>query len=221
MPSIIPLIGLQPAPAQTTIQVPVTASTYSATNNIATITTGSAHGLTMTPTSPALPNYFVTFGGSTSGLSGTGVLVGNYFAILSIPSTTTFTIYSTITAATVSSMTVIPVFFPSFGLGPSDIGGQPDQTISGNVIPQPFPLLAGCTFNINTGANATVLYNTDRTLIALSGSTTLPIAGTPSTPPAMSTLVPVSSEAQVYGAYPYTVLVCSGSSGTTTLSVIR
>ena len=102
---------------QTTTQIPISAGasgTFSAANNIATITTTSAHGLTFSPSAGTLPNYFVQFGGTTSGLTGTGILVGNNFRILSIPSTTTFTIYTTVTAATVTSMTIIPVFFPTF-----------------------------------------------------------------------------------------------------------
>ena len=59
-------------------------ATFSATNNIATITFNAAHGLTMTPAANVPPNYFIKFGGSTSGLAGTGILVGNTFRILSI-----------------------------------------------------------------------------------------------------------------------------------------
>src|SRR5258708_4766484 len=70
-------------------------ATFAAANNIMTITFNAAHGLTLNPTAPAMPNYFITFGGSTSGLTGTGVLVGNIFRILTIPSTTAITIYGT------------------------------------------------------------------------------------------------------------------------------
>src|SRR5579862_9740710 len=67
---------------------------------VCTITTNAAHGLTLNPSAGVPPNYFVGFGGSTSALTGTGILVGNIFRILSIPSTTTFTIWSTVSTAT-------------------------------------------------------------------------------------------------------------------------
>lgn len=219
----IPLVGVQPAAEQTTAQFVIPAgagATFSAANNIGTITFNAAHGLTMTPTGAALPNYYISFGGSTSGISGTGILVGNYFRILSIPSTTAITIYTTITAATVTSLTGLPVFFPSFGVGSLNIGGQPTQTISSVVTPEPFPILAGCQFMGITGANCQILYNPDQTLIPLDGTTT-PAAGTPATAPTMRILVPVSTSFQVEGAYPWCALVANGSTATTRLSVLR
>lgn len=216
----VPLIGIQPAPEQTTAQFVIPAgagATFSATNNIATITTNAAHGLTMTPAGTALPNYFVTFGGSTSGLAGTGILVGNYFRILSIPSTTTFTIYTTITAATVTSLTTIPVFFPSFATGVNNIGGQPLM----GTTPEPFPTLAACMFNTVTGANCQVLYNPDRTLVALDPTTTTMLGGTPTTAPTMRVAVPASSQGQIEGAYPWVALVANGTTATTYISVLR
>lgn len=219
----IPLAGLQPAPEQTTTQfvIPTGSATFSATNNVATITFGATHGLTMTPAGVALPNYYISFGGSTSGLSGTGILVGNYFRILSIPSTTAITIYTTITAATVTSMTGIPVFFPSFGVGSLNIGGQPTQTISSVVTPEPFPILAGCQFMVTTGANCQVLYNPSGTMIPLDPTTTTQLGGTPSTAPTMRVALPVSSQGQMEGAYPWMALVANGSTATTYLSVLR
>src|ERR1700746_387233 len=64
---------------------------------VITFTTNAAHGLTLNPSAGVMPNYYVTFGASMTLLTGTGTLVGNVFRILSIPSTTTFTIWGTIT----------------------------------------------------------------------------------------------------------------------------
>jgi hypothetical protein len=78
-------------------------ATFVASNNIATITTNAAHGLTFNPSPGVLPNYFIQLGGSVSGTTGTGQLIGPVFRILSIPSTTTFTIYTTVTALTAAT----------------------------------------------------------------------------------------------------------------------
>lgn len=220
----LPLIGVQPATEQTIAQFTIPAgagATFSATNNIATITTNAAHGLTMTPSGQALPNYYVSFGGSTSGISGTGILVGNYFRILSIPSITTFTIYTTITAATVTSMTTFPVFFPSFQTAPGNVGGNPLM----GTTPEPFPLLAGCMFNIVTGANCQVLYfptpTTGYGLIPLDAVSTTQLGGTPTTAPTARIACAVSSVGQLEAAYPWMGVVANGSTATTYISVIR
>ena len=224
LPSI-PLIGIQPSTEQSTAQFVIAAgagATFSATNNIATITFNGVHGLTMTPAANVLPNYFIGFGGSTSGLSGTGILVGNVFRILSIPSTTAITIYTTITAATVTSLTGLPVFFPSFTVGSSaNIGGEPTQTISTVVTKEPFPTLAECDFMLTTGANCVLSYNPDQTLVALDQNITTQLGGTPAVAPVLRTLQAASSQGQWTGAYPWMVLIASGTTATTRLSVTR
>lgn len=225
MPSTpnIPLIGLQPSAEQSTAQfvIPTGAATFSASKNIATITFGAAHGLTMTPAAGVLPNYFISFGGSSSGMSGTGILVGNFFRILSIPSTTAITIYTTITAATVTLLTGIPVFFPSFTVNTMNVGGEPTQTIAGTVTPEPFPVLAGCEAMFTLGANCVVQYNPDQTLVALDATTTTMLGATPTTAPVMRTLLAASGVGQLELAYPWSCLSASGTAATSRLSVLR
>lgn len=222
---LIPLVGLQPAnPEYSTTQVPISlgaSGTFSAASTgVCTLTFTSAHGLTMTPAAGVLPNYYVSFGGSTSGLSGTGILVGNFFRLLAIPSTTTIQIYSTITAATVTSLTCIPVFFPSFATGPNDVGGQPTQSS----VNEPFPVLAGVMANIITGANCVVSFSpfsSTNPLIPLDGTSTTQLGGTPATAPTVRNVLAASSAGQLEMAYPWSFLQASGSSGTTYVDVIR
>ena len=228
---LIPLSGLQPTAEQTTTQFVIPAgggATFSNPNSgtlsaggLCTITTNAAHGLTMTPAGVALPNYFVTFGGSTSALTGTGILVGNYFRIMSIPSTTTFTIWTTISTGTVTSLTTIPVFFPSFAVGSLNIGGEPTQTIASVVTKEPFPILAACQAFFTLGANCNVLYNPDRTLIALDPITTTMLGGTPATAPVTRTALAASTGGQIEMAYPWCALVANGTTATSQLSVLR
>lgn len=223
--SLIPGVGLQPKTPELSITqftIPAGAgATFSVSNNIATFTTNAAHGLTMNVTGATPPNYFVMFGGSTSGLTGTGILVGNIFRILAIPSTTTFTFYTTITAATVTSTTVFPVFFPNFLAGPSKISNasQPTQTISSVVTPFPFPILGQSAYNITTGANCAVQYNPDATAVPLDQYTT-PAAGTPATAPTWRTKIAASSQGWSIGAYPWEMVIANGSTATTSISVI-
>lgn len=226
----IPLVGTSPAQELSCAQFVIPAgagATYSATNNIATITTNAAHGLTMNPAANVLPNYYVTFGGSTSAPSGTGILVGNIFRILTIPSTTTFTIYCTLTALTVTSLTTIPVFYPSFQVGTGNVGGQPTQGTP--AIAYPFPVLAACMVNLTLAANLVCSYFPNQT--AAAGTVPIPLDGvttvqyfnglTPTTAPVIKTLVPASSQAQVEIAYPWAMLAASGSTATSYVSIIR
>lgn len=224
----IGLTNVQPVQEQTTTQVPISAGasgTFAATNNIATITTTSAHGLTFNPAANVLPNYYVTFGGSTSGLSGTGILVGNFFRILTIPSTTTFTIYTTITAATITSLTIIPVFYPSFVVGPGNVGGQP--TLGTPAVAYPFPVLATATLNFLLGANCTVNWAPNETassgtpLIPLDGTSTIQLGGTPATAPTTRQIAAASTANQIDMVYPWMYIAASGSAGTTYITVIR
>lgn len=180
---------------------------------ICTFTSNAAHGLTLTPTAPAPPNYFVMFGGSTSGITGTGILVGNIFRILSIPSTTTFTFWSTISTATVTSTTVIPVFFPPFIAGPT-LGntGGPTQTILGTVTAEPYPSLGWSSFFIQGNSIAGVYFNPDNKAIGLDSYTT-PAAGTPATAPQWLECIGFGSTGAYYGgAYPFVSVQALGTS---------
>jgi hypothetical protein len=223
----IPLVGTSPFQELSCAQFVIPAgagATYSATNNIATITTNAAHGLTMNPAANVLPNYYVTFGGSTSAPSGTGILVGNIFRILTIPSATTFTIYCTLTALTVTSLTTIPVFYPSFAIGPGNVGGQP--TTLG--VAYPFPVLAACMVNLTLLANLVCLYAPNQTAAAgtlpipLDGVTTAQLGGTtPTTAPVLRTLMPASNQGQVEISYPWAMLQASGTTATSFITVVR
>jgi hypothetical protein len=225
----IPLVGVQPATEWTVTQFVIPAgagATFSATNNIATITTNAAHGLTMNPAAGVLPNYYVTFAGTTSGLSGTGILVGNIFRILSIPSTTTFTIYTTITAATITSMTTIPVFYPSFQLSAANVGGQPYMGAAATPTYYPFPALGGCMVNVTAAANLVAYYapntSTAGTLaIPLDGTTTTQLGGTPATAPTLRIVGAASTDYQIEMAYPWSMFQASGTTATSYISVLR
>jgi len=207
----IPVIGQQPQPELSTAQFVIPAgvgATFAVSNNIATITFNAAHGLTFSPSAGVLPNYFIQFGGSSSGMSGTGVLVGNIFRILTIPSTTAITIYTTITAATITSLTGIPVFFPDFATSPYPGTGNS-------------PSLAECDAYFNLGANCNLYYNPDRTFVALDANTTSQLGGTPATAPTWRKLVAASSQGEAAGAYPYLALKADGTTATSYVSVLQ
>ena len=173
--------GLDYVTEQSTTQFVIPAgagATFSASNNIATITFNAAHGLTFSPSSGTLPNYYIKFGGSTSGLTGTGVLVGNVFRILSIPSTTSITIYTTVTAATVTSLTGIPVFYPVFQ---SALLSSQANLPSGNTIP--YFGTAQCV-NLTLGANCVAQYNPSNNNPPLDATT----GATPAVAPTMRTM---------------------------------
>lgn len=190
-------------------------ATYAVSNNIATFTTNAAHGLTLTPTAPAPPNYFVTFGGSSSGITGTGVLIGNVFRILTIPSTTTFTFYCTITAATVTSTTVIPVFFPNFtAANGSSWAGGPTQTISSVVTPFPPPQLAGGVLYARNAANCAVRVNVDQTAVILDQTT----GNTPATAPTWRDQIAASANGFCWVAPPWGAIWANGTTATSTFS---
>jgi hypothetical protein len=198
-------------------------ATYSATNNIATITTNAAHGLTMTPSANVPPNYFVNFGGSTSGASGTGILVGNTFRILSIPTTTTFTIYCTLTALTVTSLTTIPVFFPWLIAQPlSGFTGGPTQTISTVVTPQPPPIVQAAEMMFTMGANCVIVYYPAMNNYLLDGYITPLLSGgtTPATAPTARTLFAASTAGQCWADPPNVAIQASGTTATSYFSII-
>lgn len=190
-------------------------ATFAAANNIGTITFNAAHGLTLTPAAGVPPNYFITFGGSTSGLTGTGILVGNIFRILSIPSTTAITIYTTITAATVTSLTGIPVFFPPLtasGGGPYG----PTQTIAAVVTPFPLPNLTANWVLASLAANCAVRYNPDQTAVILDSTT----GNTPAVAPTWRDLIAASTSDMAFLAPPWGAVWANGTTATSRVSVM-
>ena len=192
-------------------------ATFTAANNVGTITFNAAHGLTMVPAAGKLPNYFIGFGGSTAGLAGTGILVGNVFRILSIPSTTAITIYTTITAATVTSLTGLPVFLPPFIGGAATIGplGPPTQTIAAIVTGEPWPLVGSVSANFFLGANCDLFYYPDNTFIPLGPDTgnTLIVA------PTARKLLAASAAGQFTASAASIALIADGTTATSFLSV--
>ena len=198
-------------------------ATYSAANNIATFTTNAAHGLTFNPAAGTPPNYFVTFGGSTSAPTGTGVLVGNIFRILSIPTTTTFTFYCTLTALTVTAATVIPVFVAPFIASPGSTFGSNIVTQTASLTQYPGPQGPYGSFcNMLLGANCNVTYNPDNTAVILDGYTTPLLSGgtTPAVAPVYRNLVPASTSGQVWMFGPDTIVQANGTTATSRISVI-
>lgn len=188
---------------------------------VCTFTTNAAHGLTLTPTGAAPPNYFVTFGGTTSAITGTGVLINNVFRILSIPSTTTFTFWSTITTATVTSTTVIPVFYPNFLAGnTSGFAGGPTQTVSSVTTTYPPPQLEACTLLCKLAANLVLQYNPDQTALILDQIST-PATGTPGTAPNWRTLIAASASGFAFATEPGIGLFASGTTATSYISVVN
>ena len=191
---------------------------------VCTFTTNAAHGLTLNPSAGVPPNYFVTFGGSFSGNTGNGVLVGNIFRILTIPSTTTFTFWSTISTATVTSTTVIPVFFPPFiAASGSNFAGGPTQTISSVVTPFPLPQLEGAGIFCRLGANAAYRVNTDQTAVILDPQSTAALSGgnTPGTAPTWRDQLAASANGFVFGSPPWGAIWANGSTATSTISVVN
>jgi hypothetical protein len=188
--------------------------------NICTVTFNAPHGLTFTPSANVLPNYFIKFGGSTAGLTGTGVLVGNTFRILSIPTTSSITIYSTITAATVTSLTGIPVFYPVFQQ--ALLSGAATNTLASGTTGS-FATTGGYPYygsvqcsNLTLGANCVALYNSDNTAAPLDASTGV----TPSTAPAFRTMLAASTTGQLrFG--PYDQIAASGTTATSYISIVN
>jgi hypothetical protein len=203
--------GLDYVAEQSTTQFVIPAgvgATFSAANNIATITFNAAHGLTFSPSANVLPNYYIKFGGSTSGLTGTGVLVGNVFRILAIPSTTSIQIYTTITAATVTSLTGIPVFYPVFQTAAlSSVSNLP----AGTTIPY---LGTAQLVNYTFGANCNAYYNSDNTGAPLDATT----GNTPATAPTVRKMGAASNGGQLrFGPYDY--IAADGTTATSYISI--
>ncbi len=197
-----------------TTQVPIAsgAGSFAAANNIATITFAAAHGLTMTPAAGTLPNFFVQFTGFT-GMAGVGTLNGPIFRLLAIPSVTTIQIYTTVTAATFTAGTCIPVFIcpftqqisSAFLNGPSMLGVQVAPALVGSGI-----------VNASLGANCTVQYNPDNTSVIQD-----PYSGpTLAASPTYRNLVAASSQAQQWMMEAAIALFASGGAGTSRVSVV-
>ena len=211
----IPVQGLNFQSELTTTQVPVAvgAGTFAAANNIATLTFAAAHGLTLTPAAGTLANYFFQLAGATA-QTGVGTINGPIFRILSIPSTTTLTFYTTVTAATVTAATLTPVFIVPF-LG-QNVSGFVNGPLMGTTPVAPAWVGAG-QVNLSLGANCTVQYNPDDTSIIED-----PISGpTLGTAPTYRTLLAASTSGQLWMADVSIALFASGSAGTSRLSVIE
>jgi hypothetical protein len=201
-----------------TTQVPVAsgAGTFSATNNIATITFAGAHGLTFTPAAGTAPNFFVQFTGFAA-QTGVGTLNGPIFRILAIPSATTIQIYTTVTAATFTAGTAIPVFIPTGAAIVGSVFSAPQVTVAAGAITQG-PLQASAWVNMNLGANCVAQYNPDNTSIIQDSTTgnTLAVA------PTFRTMLAASTGGQLWidgaGA---SAIFASGSAGTSRFSVVE
>ena len=232
-----PGLDLQPQLTITQFVVPAGAgATFANSGNVCTFTTNAAHGLTLTPAAGVPANYYISFGGSTSALTGNGILVGNYFRILSIPSTTTFTFYSTVTAATVTSTTVIPVFLcPFTAQSTSLFAGGPSQTVASVTTVYPPANLESGYVHSQNGANCAVLMapyiatgagQFNNSFIMLDAFTTTACSGnnTPAVAPTVVTIGAASTNyngLMISGPFCNYVLAANGTTATTTLNVVN
>jgi hypothetical protein len=205
-------------------QVPIAvgAGTFAVSNNIATITFAAAHGLTFTPAAGIAPNFFCTFSGATA-QTGVGTLNGPIFRILAIPSATTIQIYTTITAATVTAATCIPVFIPTFfpTVGSVFAGGPlaAGVTVQG-------PLQATGNINYLMGPNCTVQYNPDNTSLIQDGAVLNAGSTTPGQTLATAPVYRISGAVSTGGQQwidggAGIAIFASGSAGTSHWSVIE
>jgi hypothetical protein len=221
----LPVAGFDFFAEQTITQFAIPAgggATFSAANSIATITFNAAHGLTLQPAANVPPNYFITFGGTISGVTGTGTLIGNIFRILSIPSATAITIYTTITAANITAVTGIPVFYPWLQSSQqSAFVGGPTQTIAGTVTPFAPAYVQGATVNYSLGANCAVRYNPDLKAVILDGASTPALGATPGTAPVWRDLVSVNNPSQDWLFAPTCAIWANGGSGTSFFSQLQ
>jgi hypothetical protein len=187
-------------------------ATFAASNNIATITTNAAHGLTFTPAANVLPNYFIQFATAATVTTGTGVLLNQIFRILSIPSSTTFTIYTTVTAATITGTTFNPVFMPVFQTNLiSNVSTNPP----GLNLPYPG---SSQLVNFTFGANCVAQYNPDNTYFPLDQSVNGGV--TPSVAPTFRTMGAASSGGQLrFG--PQDIIIANGTTATSRISICQ
>jgi hypothetical protein len=210
---------------QTTVQFAILASANAWTFSIPTagvpialITTTNPHGLTFTPAAGTLPNFFVTFQGNITAQTGVGTLIGNTFRILTIPSTTTFTIYTTVLTATAATTAgIVPVFIPQFQVGVGSVfaGGPQAGTPLAPAVGT-YSASANCCLTL--GANCVVNYYPDNTALLLDSTT----GSTPATAPVARTLLAASSQGQVwFDGAGSTQMVASGTTATSRVSVIE
>jgi len=201
----------------------VSAGLVSGTNTtgyVGTLTFASAHGLTFSPAANILPNYFIKFASATV-TGGTGILTGNVFRILSIPSTLTLTFYTTVSAATFSGASVIPVFYPV--LQQSLLSGAATGVVSG--ASNSFTVQGGYPYygsvqcaNITAGSNTTVYYNPDNAGVPLDAQTGI----TPSTAATVRSLLSAAGGGQFrLGPYDYVAQTGVAGSQTTFISIVQ
>ena len=208
-----------------------TGSTFTSLGaNLAVITCTAAHGYSQTPTAPEAPVLFVKLSGTTSGLSGTGILVGNVFRVvmfgtgsnsITVNGTTTslantdIVIYTTVTAATVTSMTVQPAYFPVFqaALLSASANYSPQQAAGVT-----WPLYGSAqAVNFTTGSNTIAYYNPDNTLVPLDQSS----GNTPTTAPTVRQFGAASSYGQLrFGPQDYFVQNAANATQTSYLSIV-
>jgi hypothetical protein len=203
-----------------TTQIAITnaanAFTWSVSSNIATVTTATPHGLTFAPSAGTMPNYFVTFASVTI-TGGGGTVNGLVFRILTIPSTTTFTIYTTgVTSATSSGASIIPIFVAPFLSQPvSGWAGGPVQGAAGTFPSSP-ALTNPAYCYVQQGANCATLLNVSGNGLLYDQST-----GTqPTSSPTTRTLAAASSNFAGWYDQGVVYLAASGSAGTTTATVV-
>lgn len=209
-------------------------ATFAVSGNVATFTSNAAHGLTLNPAAGVPANFYVMFGGSTSGLTGNGILVGNIFRILSIPSTTTFTFYTTVTAATVTSTTVIPIFFAPFTAQASSLFGGPTatQTVASVTTTYPPANLEGAYVYAQLGSNCKISHapniasgagQFNNSIIPLDAFTTAAMSGG-NTPAVAPTLVDIAAVSTNFGGFmsPSNFLLqVSAAANSSTISVVN
>jgi len=195
-----------------------TVSNTNVTGYIATLTFATAHALTFSPAANVMPNYFIKFAAATV-TGGTGVLSGNTFRILSIPSITTLTFYTTVSAATFSGASVIPVFYPVFQQ--ALLSGAATNTLASGTTGS-FATSGGYPYygsvqaaNLTLNANCVALYNSDNTAIPLDASTGI----TPAVAPTFRTMLAASSAGQLrFG--PLDQLAASGTTASSFISIV-
>lgn len=184
-------------------------------NGLCTLHCSSAHGLSLTPSAGVMPNFFFTVTGS-SGEAG-GTLIGNIFRILKLPNTTDVVFYSTLTAATVTGASIVPVFFMPFTAMLSNYGGQVGP-VDASGVTQPPAALNGGAARLILGANCAWRINYDNTAIVPLDPVTTPSTGTPGTAPAWEDAIAASGKGTGFGGY-QECLWANGSAGTTYASV--
>lgn len=205
---------LQPELSTTAVPIASGAGSCAFSNNICTMTFAGVHSLTASPSAGVLPNFFIQFSGATA-QSGIGTINGPIFRLLAIPSTTTIQFYTTVTAATWTAGSAIPVFFSPFTAIVGSTFVNFLNNLGTNVAGA---LVQSSAVKVLLGANCTVQYNADNTAIICDGTT----GNTPAAAPVYRISVAVSTgDDLVYMNPPATGLFASGGAGTSRVSVIE